>query len=89
MSTNGTPETMRFRIELELTPAEQMHIFAQWMQAHPNTDLESLTKRQWRDAILETLYVAAVKPVQVLLPNDVEIKKMDYKAQLKGTAPPY
>jgi hypothetical protein len=76
----------RFKINVEfhLTSEEQLHVFAQWREQNTDVKLEDMNARKYQAAIREVLAALGWQAVTAKLPEKVEIKKIDYKAILKG-----
>jgi hypothetical protein len=71
-------------IEFHLTPDEQLHVFAQWCELNPKEKLEEMTSRRYWSVLRDHLAAHGWAAVNARLPEQVEIKKIDYKAILKG-----
>jgi hypothetical protein len=78
------PGTSRIAIEFHLTPEQQLHVFAHWKEQNPSIPLEEINKRSFQQAVRDLLGAHGWKIVNTTLPEHVELKKMDYKAVLKG-----
>jgi hypothetical protein len=78
------PGTSRISIEFHLKPEEQLHVFAHWKEQNPNVPLDSINKRTVQQAVRDMLAAHGWKIVNTTLPEHVELKKIDYKAVLKG-----
>lgn len=77
----------RVIVEFHLTPAEQMHVFAQWREVNPGVPLDTMNSRGYFNALREYLAAHGWAAVTRKIPDEVEIKKIDYKAILKGVLP--
>lgn len=71
-------------VEFHLTPEEQLHVFVQWRELNPKERLEEMTSRRYWNALREHLAAYGWSCVIARLPEAVELKKIDYKAILKG-----
>jgi hypothetical protein len=78
------PGTNKVNIEFHLTPTEQLHCFTQWREKNPGVSLEGFNPRKYLNAIREVLAEKGWQAVTARLPEHVELKKLDYKATLKG-----
>lgn len=77
--------TRRLNIEFFLTPEQELHVFAQWREKNPAARLEDMNLRRFQNALREVIAEVGWKQaVETGLPEHIELKKMDYKAQLKG-----
>lgn len=71
-------------VEFHLTPAEQLHVFVQWREINQGERLEEMTPRRYWNALREHLAAEGWKAVTARLSDQLEMKKIDYKAILKG-----
>jgi hypothetical protein len=76
--------TTRVNVEYNLTPEDLLHCFAQWRELNPNERLDTFNPRRYLNAVREVLALKGTAAITCKLPDSVEIKKMDYKAELKG-----
>lgn len=77
----------RITVEFHLTPEEQLHVFAQWREQNPSVKLEEMSSRGYWNALRDYLSTYGWQAVTAKLDDALEIKKIDYKAILKGIIP--
>lgn len=77
-------KTLTLTVPFELTAEEQLHVFAQYMEKVPVTDLSKISKPKFNQALREVLYEKGWSATRVTLPQSIELKKFDYRAALKG-----
>ena len=82
-----TLKTTKISLEFNLTSEEQLHLFTQWREEHPDFNLENMTSRKYLSTIKEVLAAKGWQAVNARLPLEVEIKKLDYRSILKGIVP--
>lgn len=71
-------------VEFHLTPDEQLHVFTQWRERNPSERLEEMTARRYWSALRDHLAGFGWQAVSAKLTDQLEMKKIDYKAILKG-----
>lgn len=79
------PGTRKLNIEFFLTPEQELHVFAQWHEKNPSANLEEMSLRRFQNALREVIAeVGWRQAVSTALSEKMEMKKLDYKAILKG-----
>jgi len=81
------PGTNKINVEFHLTPDEALHVFTQWKEDNPKVKVEEMSLRNYQNAIREVLAAKGWQAVNTRLSDSIEIKKLDYKAAMKGILP--
>lgn len=71
-------------LSFPLTADQQLNLFMQWLQKNPNTDLDHMTMPRFKACLREVLLDEGWKAIDKRLPDEIEIKKVDYKSALRG-----
>jgi hypothetical protein len=79
--------TGTYTVEFFLSPEQELHLFAQHMEVWPNTNLEKMHIRAYKECVRSMLLEKGQSAITLPLPMAVEIKKADYRAALRGIVP--